>query len=206
MSHKADTVIAMLAECAEQKGYQVLSFDLPEHGERKGEPTPCKVQPCVEELHSVMDYAKTQTQEISHFACSMGAYFSLRAYQDEPLAQALFLSPVVDMERLIGNMMTWFSVSEQRLQAEQTVETPIGQTLYWDYYQHVKAHPITRWTAPTHILYGSADNLCERDVIDRFTRHFGCRLTVLAEGEHFFHIPEQLGFYAKWLENAVSNS
>ena len=35
MSHKEDEVIRILAEKMVPKGYQVLSFDLPEHGERK---------------------------------------------------------------------------------------------------------------------------------------------------------------------------
>lgn len=35
MSNKEDAVIQILAEEADRKGYQVLSFDLPEHGERK---------------------------------------------------------------------------------------------------------------------------------------------------------------------------
>ncbi|MDQ0150269.1 putative alpha/beta-fold hydrolase [Eubacterium multiforme] len=43
MSNKEDIVIQILAEEALQKGYQVLSFDLPEHGERKNHSTPCKV-------------------------------------------------------------------------------------------------------------------------------------------------------------------
>ncbi len=34
MSNKEDAVIQILAEEADRKGYQVLSFDLPEHGER----------------------------------------------------------------------------------------------------------------------------------------------------------------------------
>lgn len=34
MSNKEDEVIKILAEEATSKGYQVLSFDLPEHGER----------------------------------------------------------------------------------------------------------------------------------------------------------------------------
>ncbi|MEA5012746.1 MAG: alpha/beta fold hydrolase [Angelakisella sp.] len=79
MSHKSDTVIALLAEYAVERGYQVLSFDLPEHGDRKSETTLCKVQTCVEELHTIMAYAKTIAQEISLFGCSMGAYFSLLA-------------------------------------------------------------------------------------------------------------------------------
>ncbi len=35
MSNKEDDVIKILAEEVTSKGYQVLSFDLPEHGERK---------------------------------------------------------------------------------------------------------------------------------------------------------------------------
>lgn len=36
MSNKTDVPIAMLAEEAIPLGYQVLSFDLPQHGDRKG--------------------------------------------------------------------------------------------------------------------------------------------------------------------------
>lgn len=203
-SHKADTVIELLAQHAALQGLQVLSFDLPEHGDRKGEPTLCKAQICVEELQAIMKYAKTMWAEISLFGCSIGAYFSLLAFRDEPIRQALFLSPVVDMERLIGNMMTWFSVSEEQLRSEGEIATPIGQTLYWDYHQYVKANPISHWNVPTHILYGSADNLCERDRIEHFTPFFGCDLTVLEAGEHFFHTPEQLQYYERWLETALS--
>lgn len=203
-SHKADTVIELLARQAIPRGWQVLSFDLPEHGDRKEQPTLCNAQICAEELHAVMQYAKTQAAEIGLFGCSLGAYFSLLACPGEALSRALFLSPVVDMERLIQNMMTWFSVSEQRLQAERKIETPIGQTLYWDYYQYVKANPITHWQTPTSILYGSADNLCEQEVVDQFSKRFGCHLSVLDGGEHFFHTPEQLAFYERWLAQALT--
>ncbi|WP_017763268.1 hypothetical protein [Bacillus thuringiensis] len=101
MSNKEDTIIQILAEEAKQKGYQVLSFDLPEHGERKDDNTPCKVQICVSELSIIMNYAKEHWKEINVFACSMGAYFSLLAYQNDVVEKALFLSPVVNMERII---------------------------------------------------------------------------------------------------------
>lgn len=193
----------MLAEHAVEQGYQVLSFDLPEHGDRKHENTLCKGQTCVEELRVVMEYARTIAQEISLFGCSMGAYFSLLAYCNEPLKQALFLSPVVDMDYLIQNMMTWFSVSQERLQAKGEVATPMGQMLYWDDYQYVKKHPVANWDTPTRILYASADNLCERDVMDCFIERFHCHLTVLEAGEHFFHTPEQLLFYEAWLKDSL---
>ena len=38
MSNKTDVPIAMLVEEAIPLGYQVLSFDLPQHGDRKEEP------------------------------------------------------------------------------------------------------------------------------------------------------------------------
>ena len=58
MSHKEDDIIVKFAEKAVNSGYQVLSFDLPEHGERKDEGTPCKVQNCVKELIIMMNYVK----------------------------------------------------------------------------------------------------------------------------------------------------
>ncbi|MDZ5034068.1 alpha/beta hydrolase, partial [Clostridium perfringens] len=149
MSNKEDVVIQILAEEARQKGYQVLSFDLPEHGERKSDSTPCKVQFCVSELSIIMNYAKEHWKEVSLFACSMGAYFSLLAYKNDILRKALFLSPVVNMERIIENMMIWFNVTPERLQKEMTIETRIGQKLYWDYFCYVKQHPINSWNTDT---------------------------------------------------------
>lgn len=132
LSHKEDTVIELLANEAIKKGYQVLSFDLPEHGDRKGEETPCKVQHCVHDLKEIGKYAQEHWDQVSLFACSMGAYFSMLTYRDIGLKTALFLSPVVDMERIIRNMMIWFQVSPERLEKEGTIDTPVGQKLYWD--------------------------------------------------------------------------
>ena len=58
MSNKEDAVIEILAKEAIEKGYQVLSFDLPEHGERKNHGTPCKVQFCVSDLGIILDICK----------------------------------------------------------------------------------------------------------------------------------------------------
>ncbi len=35
MSHKEDDIVSAFSEVATKRGYQVLSFDLPEHGEKK---------------------------------------------------------------------------------------------------------------------------------------------------------------------------
>lgn len=203
MSNKADDVIVLFAEEATALGFQVISFDLPEHGDRKNEPDLCKVQNCVQDLHTIMNYAQSLSNHISVFACSMGAYFSLVSYHDQPLKQSLFLSPVLNMERIINNMMTWFNISENQLKTEKEISTPIGQTLYWDYFCYVKEHPIVTWNHPTSILYGSEDNLCEFDVVSSFAKHFNCDLQVMEHGEHYFHTQEQLQFFRQWLKKHI---
>ena len=198
-SNKEDQVIEVLAQEATKKGYQVLSFDLPEHGERKQEPTQCHVKTCVKELTEVMAFARVNYEKVSLFACSMGAYFSLIANQDAILRQSLFLSPVVDMGRIIENMMKWYSVSQQRLQEEGEIPTPAGPTLYWDYFCYVRDNPVVRWQSPTAILYGSEDQLCEFEFVVAFADKFACELEVMAKGEHYFHTPAQLNVYREWL-------
>ncbi len=203
LSSKSDVPIAILAEEAIPLGYQVLSFDLPEHGDRKVESTLCKAQNCVADLISVLAVAKEQASEISVFACSMGAYFSLLAYKDVNLQQCLFLSPVVDMNRIINNMMMWFNVTEERLEKDREIATPIGQVLYWDYYHYVKQNPITKWNTPTSILYGKNDELCEYDVVSSFAKSFNCSLETAEDAEHYFHTEEQLKIYKNWLRKHI---
>lgn len=204
MSSKDDAAIRIFAEEGIAKGYQVLSFDLPEHGERKEEDYLCKVQNCVSDLKTIVDYAQQNiSTNIGVFACSMGAYFSLLAYKDLPIEQCLFLSPILDMKRIINNMMKWFNVTEERLELEKEIETPIGQKLYWDYYCYVKAHPINVWEKPTAILYGSDDNLVEFAVVASFVERYHCNLDVLEHGEHYFHTAEQLNYFRKWLKDNI---
>lgn len=198
-SSKSDMPIALLAQAAAERGWQVLSFDLPEHGDRRTEPTLCKTQTCIMELAAVLRYAKRRWNTLGLFANSLGAYFSLTAYQDERFFIALFLSPVVDLERITQNMMCWFHVSEETLAREGTIQTPIGQPLYWDDYCFIKEHPVQRWNTPTNLLYGGRDTLCERDAILRFVQRFSCRLELAEEAEHYFHTPEQLAIYQAWL-------
>jgi alpha-beta hydrolase superfamily lysophospholipase len=191
------------AALANQRGFQTLSFDLPEHGARQSDPSPCDVRNGVRELNTVGEYAAQRWRDVSLFANSLGAYFSLLAYRDYPLESCLFLSPILDMERLIRNMMAWTGVNEETLREKRTVPTPIGETLDWDYYQYVKAHSVDQWDAPTAILYGSEDNLTQREVADNFAARFNADLEVLEGGEHFFHTEEQLAFLNQWLARHI---
>ena len=67
------------------------------------------------DLQTVHEAVKDSCRTISLFACSLGAYFSLVAFRDTAFRKCLFLSPVLDMERLIRNMMQWSGVTEDRL-------------------------------------------------------------------------------------------
>ncbi len=204
MSNKEDKVIKILAERVINKGYQVLSFDLPEHGERKKDNNYlCKVQNCINDLEQVIEYAKLNYEEINIWACSMGAYFSLLAYKDEKIKQCVFLSPVVNMKFIIDNMMLWSNTTEEKLKEKQEIKTDFGQTLYWDYYKYVKDNPITNLNKKTYILYGDKDNMQDRAIIERFVKDFNCNLTIMENGEHYFHTEEQLNYYKNWLDKII---
>lgn len=201
MSRKDDTVIAVLAEEAVAKGYQVLSFDLPEHGARAGEDCACTPTNGVRDLLRIASYAAGLAPTVSLFACSLGAYFGLRAVA--PFKKAFFLSPMVDMQRLIAGMMAAAGVDEARLAAEKHIPMPQGPALDWDYYCDVKSHPITDWAVPTSILYGGRDALIPREIIATFAHRFGCDLRILEDAEHFFHTYEQIAGYRKWLGDVL---
>jgi len=79
-----------------------------------------------------------------------------------------------------------------------TVHTNFGETLSWDYLQYAKAHPIVKWAVPTAIIYAGQDSLTDRGTVNAFAGHFGCSLTVMENGEHWFHTPEQLAVLKSW--------
>ena len=186
------------AEIVCPRGWQVLGIDLPEHGSRKGETGAFVPWHVVPELQTVMEYARAHWSRIALRANSIGAWFSMLAFQSEPLEKALFVSPILDMEQLIGRMMQWAGVTEADLEARETIETSFGETLSWRYYQYAKAHPIESWPWPTAILYAGQDNLTPRQGVDGFVERFHCSLTVMEDGEHWFHTPEQLEVLHRW--------
>ena len=179
------------------KGWQVLAVDLPDHGCRKGvgEFVPWQAVP---ELRAVINWAKERWPHIALRANSLGAWFSMLAFETNPPEKALFVSPVVDMNKLIEQMMGWAVVDEARLRAEREIKTDFGETLSWRYLQYARENPIERWACPTAVLYAGKDHLVKRKTIETFIRRFGCRLTVMEEGEHWFHTPEQLAVLEEW--------
>ncbi len=193
----------VFADAANRRNYQVLSFDLPEHGERKNESFACNPWNGVHDLHAILQYAKRRWIEFSIYAESLGAYFSLLAFPDEPIRQCLFLSPVLDMERLIQSMMSMANVDEHTLQEKQEIPTGFGETLSWTYYSYVREHPIQHWKIPTAILHGEHDALIDRNIVETFSDRFHCQLAIASGAEHWFHTPEQLKALSDWLEQTI---
>lgn len=189
------------AEIAEKKGYQTLSFDLPEHGERKNDiDYRCDIWNGMHDLSLIADYAFSKWKNVSLFACSLGAYFSLHTYADKNFCKCLFQSPMLDMEYMIRLMFQWYNISEEKLCLGKEILTPFD-TLRWDYFQYVLAHPIKNWDIPTSILYAGKDNLQPIEIVQSFADTHHCKLTVSKNSEHPFMEPEDLAIVEKWLED-----
>ena len=124
------------------------------------------------------------------------------ALSGEPVENAFFISPVVDMEGLILNMMASAGITENELRARKEITTG-GTALSWDYLSWVRAHPV-RWDIPTQILYAENDALIPRSTIDAFIAAHGAGLTVMPVGEHWFHTIEQMDFLSGWLARVTS--
>ena len=131
-------------------------------------------------------------------ANSIGAFFSMHAGIDRMIRKAYFISPIVDMERLILNMMSWANVTEKKLEEKRVIATAFGEDLSWDYLCYVREHPV-RWNAPTRILYGSRDNLTAYETVSAFVEAHGAELTVMEDGEHWFHTDGQMRFLDDWI-------
>jgi hypothetical protein len=161
------------AEVALLKGYQVMAIDLPV------ERNPWVVLPL---LNEIRDYLYENWKCVSIRANSIGAWFSLLAFQGKNVDQALFVSPILDMKPFIEGL-------------------PTRQD---DYYEWAIDNPIIHWNAPTYILRPEVDLLVSEEVGRLFIREYRCHVTIMPDGEHWFHTPEQLAFMKEWEESTVS--
>ena len=135
-------------------------------------------------------------------ANSIGAYFTMLSLAEKNISHALFISPIVDMEKLIADIMKQSNIAEDELKSKKEVETEFGETLSWEYLSYVKNHPI-RWNIPTSILYGEKDNLTSKESITKFAEQIGATLTIMENGEHWFHTDEQLNFLDTWVKKST---
>lgn len=152
------------------------------------------------EIRSAVKKLKTEYDSIILIAGSIGAYFSMCAGIDSLIDTAYFISPIVDMERLIIDMMAWANVTEDELKKQGIIPTQFGEDLSWKYLCYVRDHPI-QWDCPTAILYGSCDNLTSYQTIRSFAEDRHAGLTVMENGEHWFHTEDQMRFLDDWISH-----
>jgi len=187
---------------ADEKGYQTISFDLPEHGERTDHTYRCDIWNGMKDLSIIADYVFANWNEVSLFACSLGAYFALNIYAERTFNHVLFQSPIVDMKWLVDHMMIWSNVTVKQLEQEKEIETPID-TLRWDYYNYIEEHPIHKWHKGTQILYGKLDTLQEMKCLCDFAKRFDARLTIAENSGHAFMEENDFIIVKDWIEKAI---
>lgn len=174
------------------KEYDVMGYDYKAQTPWEAkEEFPTFIGPLCQEYESVIVIAN-----------SIGAYYAMHALSDLPIDKAFLISPIVDMEQLILNMMMVENVTENDLRKKNEIPTAFGETLSWDYLNYVRTHP-NNWTTSTEILYGEQDNLTSYKTISDFANRIRAGLTVMKDGEHWFHTGEQLAFLHLWIKKLL---
>ena len=152
------------------------------------------------EFASFFDAFAAAHEEVFLVADSIGAYFALHALSDKKIKKAYFISPVVDMEKLIMDMLDWSGNLEEDLEEQGEIATGFGETLSWEYLTWVREHKIS-WEVPTEILYGEKDHLQTYETVKAFADAVKANVTVMKGGEHWFHTPEQMAFLDQWMKS-----
>lgn len=155
-----------------------------------------------EEILQEYEGLRKKYDSVLLIANSIGAYFSMNALANKGLERAFFISPIVNMEKLILDMMMWAGVTEDELREQQEIVTTFGETLSWKYLCYVRENPVA-WNTPTDILYAGKDNLTAYETILKFAKDTSSSLKVMEDGEHWFHTDEQLAFLDAWLRNKL---
>ena len=150
------------------------------------------------EIHEPVATLKKAAESIILIANSIGAFFSMNANLNGLIEKAYFISPVVNMEKLICDMMKWANVTEAELEQRKIITTDFGEELSWEYLCYVRAHPLN-WKVPTSILYGEKDNLTSIETMRAFAEKQGASLTIMKGGEHWFHTEEEMKFLDEWI-------
>ena len=152
------------------------------------------------EFSNFIDNIYTKYKKISIIANSIGAYFTMLSLINKNIEKAFFISPIVDMEKLITDMMFLENITEEELYKKKEIKTSFGEILSWDYLTFARKNPI-EWNIPTYILYGENDDLTSYETMLNFTNKSKANLTIMRDGEHWFHTDEQIEFLNNWIKN-----
>lgn len=81
------------------------------------------------EITEAVKALKSKYESIILIANSIGAFFSMNGEIENLIQKAYFISPIVDMEKLICDMMIWANVAEEELKKRKIISTDFGEDL-----------------------------------------------------------------------------
>ena len=79
-----------------------------------------------EEFPQFFAEQRKRCDNLTLVANSIGAFFSMSSLDEALIDRAYLISPVIDMEKLIGNMMMWAGVTEEELAEKKEIPTEFG--------------------------------------------------------------------------------
>ena len=196
-SNKHDPVMARCGDVIASWGDQLITFDLPAHGDRQDDKafTPMDASP---EVRAFAQLARSQSTEVSLLANSIGAYFSLCDTPAGTFEHAWLVSPLLDLEYYIRDIMAEYSVTDERLEAQTVIDTPRG-VLERPYLRFVEEHP-AQLNAPSWIIRGDQDEMVPLDTLSRFVGAPGVELVQVEGGQHFLGQPPHIDTVVAWFE------
>lgn len=131
-------------------------------------------------------------------ANSIGAFYTYHYLNSFKIEKAFFISPIASMSQIILNIMMEEGIHLKELEEKKFIKTKSGQTLSSDFYKEVEKED--SWDVPTHILYGSQDDIVYiENIADFLSDHPNTLLTIKKGSGHYFHTEEEKEFIKNWI-------
>lgn len=161
-SNKRDPVMARCGDVIASRDDQLITFDLPNHGDRPDDKA-FNAMAANSEVRAFAQLARSQSSEVGLLAGSIGAYFSLCDTPARTFERAWLVSPLIDLEYYIRDVMAEYSVTDEQLEAQTVIDTPRA-ALEWPYLRFVEEHP-ARLDIPAWIIRGDQDEMVPLDTL-----------------------------------------
>lgn len=135
-----------------------------------------------------------------------GKSAAIQAFQNTKPDICLLVSPVLDMEDMISNMMLQAQVTEEQLKERQEIKTETGVVLSWKYLCWVREYPVKSICKETNILYGTQDEMIPYKIVKKFSEENNCRLNFVENGQHWLHTDREVAAMRKWEQTVLEES
>lgn len=208
-NRKSDTILS-IAEAGTARGVDVLSFDMPEHSDRKSQVATLTVANAVGDFRRVLDYArKSVCKRVMLFGTSLGAYFGLLAALDEECEHLFLKSPALNPPKTLLTLAENLSREIGDVISMRFTMNALSNITHDDAYEEECNDVFRRYAggvhAPVDIIYGAHDELVTREDVQDFCRLDGDKihLLVLENEAHRFVTKEAMQSTVNWFTSAL---